>query len=384
MWGSTVNGQPRVKHSPSLGSTPNEAERFNNRTTGPSALPPAVRHAMSAQIISHRSNRFADCLSRVVNRLQPLFGTAELVMPFTCSGTGGMEAAIVNTLVPGQRVLAIRVGVFGDRFAEIAAAFGAEVVDWCIPWGHAADPEELRGKLHRSGTVAAVLVTHSESSTGVINPLEEIARVIHKESDALVVVDAIGSIGAAPMHMDEWGLDVVVTASQKALMSPPGLAIVAASQRVMTICGRKGTNRFYFDFSRMSAAVSDGTTTYTPGMSVIFALDEALGLIEAEGLESVYSRHQRLRDLCRRGVAEAGLQCLATPDVSSPTVTAAILPSGHSAQDVRRRLEVDYGILVSQGRAHLKEQMLRIGHMGWVTEAEVTEVVEAIAMVLSA
>lgn len=355
----------------------------NIRLTGPTPLAPSVQEAASGQMISHRSQNFRNILRDVVTRLKPLFGTAEPPMPFTTSGTGGLEAAVVNTLEPGQRVLAVKVGYFGDRFAEIAQTFGCRVVEWALPWGEGAEPSDLRKKIRESAPLDAVLLTHNETSTGVLNPLEGLAEVIRAESDALILVDGVSSVGAVPIEMDRWGIDVLVTASQKALMAPPGLALVAAGKRAMTNAQKNRIPRYFFDFSRMRAAVDEGTTTYTPALSSIFGLQAALALIEKEGLPAVYSRHQRLSKACRDGLSGLGLQPFAKKGFESPSVTSMLVPTGFSASAVRQRLQDQHATFIAQGRAQWKDSLLRFGHMGWVSQKEIQDLIDAVKAVLS-
>ena len=354
----------------------------NMRITGPTPLPPPVLEALSRQMVSHRSQDFRTCLQRVVHRLKPLFGTKESPMLFTASGTGGMEAMIVNTIEPGQKVLAIRIGMFGDRFAEIARMYGADVIDWKISQGQPATPEELKLELRKAGKIDAVLITHNETTTGVLNPLRDLTAVIREETDALILVDGISSVRATPVLMEEWGVDAVVTASQKALMSPPGLAIIAANQRVQARAARCRAPKYYFDFNRMKDAIAEGTTTYTPAVSSIYGLDAALQMIETEGFENCFERHRKLSEQLRTRLRQIGITCFAKPGFESPSVTAILLPEGHSATTVRSRLEKEHGVFVAQGRKELKERMLRIGHMGWFDEESILGVSEALAACL--
>lgn len=338
---------------------------------------------MTRQPMGHRSDEFRVYIQRIVTRLLPLFGASIPPMLFTTSGTGGLEASIINTVKPGQKVLAVRAGMFGDRFAEIARTFGADVYDLNLPWGQAVDPDELRKHLRSAGPFHAVLLTHNESSTGVLHPIEELARIIHKESNALILVDAVSSVGATPMRMDDWGIDVVVTASQKALMSPPGIAVIAAGRRAFEVAAVSGSRRFFLDFHRMKAAIEDGTTTYTPAISVILGMDAALSLIEKEGLENVYRRHSNIVRKCRRGLTDAGLECFVNDSIASPTITSVLLPMDHPATLVRKQLETEHGVLLSQGRGDWKERMLRIGHMGNVTVEDINHVIVALGQVIS-
>lgn len=354
----------------------------NLRVSGPTPLPESVLEALGEQMVSHRGEEFRHRLRRVVEHLAAVFGTRDgTVLPFTASGTGGLEAAVLNTLAPGDRVLAVRCGHFGDRFAEIAACFGAEVIPLDVPWGRAADPDEVRRTLRATGPVAAVLLTHCETSTGVLNPLPELAAAVHAESEALLLVDGVSSVGAAPVDMDRLGIDVVITASQKALMAPPGLVILAASRRALEVSERHAQSRYYFDFPKMAAAVAEGTTTYTPAMGVVYGLDAALQQIAAEGLDQVFRRHRELAAACRTGLAELGFEGFADPPHASPSVTSVLLPPELSASEVRARLEQEHQVFVAQGRSHLKERVLRVGHMGNVARHHIDHLVAAVAAV---
>jgi aspartate aminotransferase-like enzyme len=358
-------------------------ERVNLRISGPTPLPKAVRQALRRQMVSHRSEDFRAVLRDVLARLRPVFGAERsTVLPFTASGTGGLEAAVVNTVVAGARVLAVRGGYFGERFAEVAGAFGAEVIPFDVEWGRAVDPELLRRKLRESGPVSAVLLTHNETSTGVLNPLAEIAAVVREVSDALLLVDGVSSVGATEIEMDRLGVDVIVAVTQKALMSPPGLTLIAASERALAASRTGGGPRYYFDFGRMASAVAEGTTTYTPAVSSVYGLQTALGLMAAEGLPAVFERHRALSLACRRGLVSLGLRGFADPAHASPAISAFLVPDGLSAGEIRRRLERDRGVLVAQGRAELKDRLLRVGHLGHVSAADITNVVESFASIL--
>lgn len=317
-------------------------------------------------------------------RLARVFGTNTAVLPFTTSGTGGLEAAVVNTVCPGDRVLAISIGYFGDRFASVAEAYGAQVVRWQIPWGRAAGPDELRRTLRKHRDLRAVLLTHNETSTGAANPLSELCQVIRQESAALILVDVVSSLGAMPVDVDRNGIDVAVGVPQKALMAPPGLALISASPRAMDVAKSAAAPRFSLDFGRMATAIAEGTTTYTPPVTVLYGLDAALSRIEAERLPAVYERHERLAAFCRSGVEPLGLRLAASKDCYSPTVTAVRLPEGLPAGLLRQLLEREHSIMVSSARTVWANTHIRIGHMGWVSEAELAEVVTGLETLLRA
>lgn len=350
----------------------------NLRISGPTPLPPQVLQAMGRQVISHRSQEFRECIQGIVKSLRPLFGTQATPLIFTASGTGGLEAAILNTLEPNSTVLAVNAGYFGKRFAEIAYAFGAKLVEWKLPWGKAADPDDLRRMMRLAPRLDAVLITHNESSTGVLSPLSDLATIIRQESDALILVDGVSSVGAIPLEMDAWGIDVIVTASQKALMSPPGLTIIAASSRALAAARQQKLQRYYFDFTRMLIALEEGTTTYTPAVSTVFALGTALEMIRNEGLAAVYNRHKQLAYSCRSGLESLGFMGFADPLHASHTITAVLVGQHQSSNVIRLFLEKNYNIFISQGRSEWKEQVLRIGHMGFVVQEDIDRLLSAI------
>jgi aspartate aminotransferase-like enzyme len=252
-------------------------------------------------MVNHRGRQFADLIKKASERLKVFFQTDNEVMILSTSGTGGMEAAVVNTLSPGDRVLVVSIGSFGDRFASIADTYGAEVVPLTYEWGQAADPADVRRALAQDATIKAVLVTHNETSTGVTNPLEEIAKVV-READRLILVDGVSSLGAVPLDTDGWGLDVVVTGSQKGWMVPPGLAFVAVSERGWKANESAKMPRFYFDLAKHRDMIPSGQTPWTPTVSVFFGLDVALERMAAEGQERIFARHARLSQMVRDGV----------------------------------------------------------------------------------
>ncbi|MCS7477822.1 pyridoxal-phosphate-dependent aminotransferase family protein [Umezawaea endophytica] len=356
--------------------------RVNLRISGPTPLPPEVRAALSTDMVSHRSEAFRAIVREVLPGLGAVFGDPATVLPFTCSGTGGLEAAVVNTLRPGQRVVVVSIGYFGGRLADIARTAGLDVVLVEVPWGRAADPQDLAAALRRTPDVAAVLMTHNETSTGVLNPLPELCAVVREHSDALVVADVVSSVGATPVLMREWGVDVAVGVSQKALMSPPGLALLGVSARALAVAAANPVRRGYFDFTAMAAAVEEGTTTYTPAIPVFYALRVALRMIEDEGWDRVLARHRRLAERCRDGIVDLGLEPAAERAYASPTVTSLSLPGELRASEVRERLAEEHHVLVASGRAKWKESVLRVGHLGHVGDEDVEGVLAALGAVL--
>lgn len=354
-------------------------KRTNIRITGPTPLPPEVELAMIEPVISHRGEAFRIIFREALAGLQHVVGTRSIPMLFSGSGTAGLEAAIVNMTRPGDRVLATVCGQFGRRWRDIARAFGTDLEIVEVPDGTAIAPEQVSQALRRPGRPwEAVLITHNETSTGVANPLHDLVRAIRQESDAMVMVDGTSSVGAMACDMDLIGVDALVTASQKALMAPPGLAIVVASERAHARARANPAARYCFAFDRLVSASKEGTAAFTPCIPAIRGLSVSLLRILEEGLVNVIERTERAACACRDELRSAGLHLFADPFAASPTVTSFLVPSGLDASTVRAQLEVLHGTYVSQGRGDYKHRLLRIGHMGYFTQAEVIECARAI------
>ena len=357
-------------------------ERPNLRIPGPTPVPPDVLKAVARPMVDHRGRHFAELIQRVASRLRDFFQTKDEVLILTTSGTGGMEAAVVNTLSPGDKVLAVSIGAFGDRFAAIAETYGAEVVRLTYEWGQAADPEDVRRALAQDPAIKAVLVIHNETSTGVTNPLKEIARVV-READRLLLVDAISSLGAIPVDTDGWGLDVVVTASQKGWMVPPGLAFISMSEQAWKANESAKMPRFYFDLARHRDMLPKGQTPWTPSVSVFFGLEVALERMASEGLERIFARHARMGQLVREGVKALGLELLCADErFVSDTVTAVKCPQGVEVAALRRLLEEEYDVVLAGGQAKLAGRIFRIAHLGLVDEDDIRDALEALGEAL--
>jgi aspartate aminotransferase-like enzyme len=351
----------------------------NVRLTGPTPMPPAVAAAVGAPVMSHRSAEFRSLQRRVEGRLRTILGCRAAdagVVLLTCSGTGGLEAALVNTLEPGDRVLACPVGLFGERFAAMAEAAGLAVDRWEGRWGEALDPQALADHLAAGPVYQGVLLTHNETSTGVLNPLADLARAVHAHSDALVLVDAVSSAGAVAVDLDDLDLDVVVTASQKALMAPPGVAVVALGPRAVAATYATARPRSYFDLRLALEQADEGTSTFTPCLPAYYGLDVSTSLILDEGLPAVFDRHRRVRDALRQDLAEAHVPLLVPRSSASPTVTSIVVPG--SPDELRRGLRDRHGVVVSGGRGELAASTVRVGHMGHVDVDEVRAVARAI------
>lgn len=354
---------------------------MNLRIPGPTPVPPSTLQAMTRQMIDHRGPAFAELLLSVTARLQRFFQTKNDIIIFPSSGTGAMEAAVVNTLSPGDRVLAVSIGAFGDRFAEIAAAFGADVVKLDFPWGTAADVRVIEDKLRADPSLKAVLVTHNETSTGVTNDLEAISEVVRPHK-ALLIVDAISSIGAIDLQVDNWGCDVVVTGSQKSWMIPPGLSFVSISPTAWEANAKARMPRFYWDFASAKKYLEKGQNPYTPAVSLYYALDESLRLMAEEGLENIIARHKRLGAYCRNGIRKLGLQILPEERYASNIVTAVVPPDGVSVKELRKLLRDEHDVIVAGGQGQLSEKIFRIGHVGYVSQEDLDDVFAALRAVL--
>ena len=352
---------------------------MNLRSPGPTPCPPDVLQAMGRQMIHHRSPAFAEIIARVTDGLKQLFQTQNDVFLLSCSGTGAMEAMVINTLSPGDRVLVVSIGVFGDRFATIAKTYGAQVEKLEFEWGTAADPEAVTQALEKNPSFKAVLVTHNETSTGVTNDLEAIAAAVRRvRPDILLLVDAISSLGSIRCDVDGWDLDVVATGSQKGWMVPPGLAMVSISPRAWEAFERAKMPRFYFDFSKAKEFLAKGQTPWTPAISIFFALDVSLKQLVAEGIDGIVERHQRMADLTRKGMKSLGLELLAEERCASNTVTAVRVPEGIEWPRLYRLLQDEYDTLIEGGQGPLAGKIFRIGHLGWVREQDIRDTIDAL------
>lgn len=352
------------------------------RIPGPTPLPPKVLQAMNRQMINHRGKEFAEILRQVTGRLQALFQTKNDVFVLTASGTGSMEAAVVNTLSPGDPVLALSNGFFGDRFTDIAVAYGAEVTRLTSDWGQPIDPEAVRRALKQNPRFKAVMVVHNETSTGVTNDLEAIARIVKGEFGKLLVVDAVSSIGSIPLPVDAWQCDVVATASQKGWMAPPGIAMVSVSPAAWEAYKQAKCPRFYFDLGKAKSYLESGQTPWTPAVSILYGLDTALQTMLRDGMDSVFRRHQRVGDACRKGIKRLGLQLFADERYASNTVTAIKVPAGVEWSKLSGMLRTEHKVVLAGGQASLSGKIFRIGHLGYVSEGDIQGVMDALAATL--
>ena len=355
----------------------------NLRIPGPTPCPPQILAAASGEMINHRGPEFAELLERLTCGIQPFFGTDQEIMIISASGTGAMEAAIVNTLSVGDRALCVTVGSFGDRFGTIAERYGAEVTRSDIEWGEAATPE-LVAELIKQDEYDALLITHNETSTGVTNPIGAIAAAVREVADPLIIVDAVSSLGSIEMRMDDWGLDAVVTASQKGWLSPPGIAMAALSQRGWEAAKCSTMPSFYFDLTTHHDYAERGQPPWTPALPTMYAMDVALPMLIAEGPEAIYARHHRYASWTRSAAKALGLELLADEQYASDTVTAIKVPDGVTGSAVSKRLREDYDVVIAGGQGKLAASIWRIGHLGYLEESEFVACFSALQQALVA
>ena len=352
--------------------------RQNLRIPGPIPCPSEVMDALTYPMINHRGPEFQELLLSITERLKKVFMTEHDLYIFTSSGTGALEASLTNTLSPGDKVLAVITGSFGQRYADMAEAFGAEVNRLEVEWGTAADPESVAAALDAEPETNAVLVTHNETSTGVTNDLEAISKKVKARPDRLLLVDAISSLGCIPLPADRWGCDVVAAGSQKGLLVPPGLSFITFSPLAWEAQKTATMPRYYFDVAAAQRYFERGQTPYTPVESLFFGLDRALDILLDRGMEEIFSNHAYIANLTRQGIKGLGLQLLADDSCVSNTVTAVRVPEGVDAQALISLLRTEHNVVVAGGLVKLQGKILRIGHMGIVEEEEVTGLMDAL------
>lgn len=353
-------------------------------TPGPTPIPERVKLAMNEPMIAHRSKAFSHLLEDVSKRLMPIFGAKDPVLLVAGTGTSALEAAACNIVEDGDHVVVIVTGAFGERFANICGAFGANVHRLNIEWGKACEPDQLKDFLKTlDAPIKAVFATYCETSTGVLNPIKNLGMMVKQQTDALFIVDGVSCIGAVPVDMEDWEIDILVSGSQKALMLPPGLAFIALNKKAREVIKNCGTKRFYFDLNRYLTSYYEETSTpFTPAVSLIAGSREVCSLIEEEGLENVISRHQLLKEMLRKGLAEIEIPLFVTDEIASPTVTS-IQPSEDSLVPIKQGLQERFGIVIAGGQKHLKGKILRIGHMGYCTTFDVLKVLTGLEMIQS-
>ena len=358
------------------------AEKRYLLTPGPTPVPPEVLAELAKPIIHHRERDFREIYERCLLRLQDVYRTRNDVLMFTTSGTGAFESAVANLTSPGDRQLVLSAGNFGERWAGMVKAFGADLVHARLEWGETPDSDDLRAALADAGEVKVVYLTHSETSTGVVCDVQALAAVA-KEAGALVVVDAVSSLGAVPLETDLWGIDVVVSGSQKALMCPPGVAFASVSPAALAASAGAGSPRYVMDWERTRKGQAKLDAPFTPAVPLVRALDVALGLLLDEGLEVAFDRHARLGRACREGAKAMGLELFSPDEERSAVVTAIRAPDGVDSTEVVKGLRDRFGITIANGQGALKGKIFRIGHIGWFDIFDITTALAAVELVLA-
>jgi aspartate aminotransferase-like enzyme len=351
------------------------------RIPGPTPCPPQALEAMGRQMINHRGGEFGRVLNSITGKLKQAFQTKGDVFVLTASGTGGLEAAIVNTLSPADKVLSISNGAFGERFADIAEQYGAEVSRLNFEWGKPVDLELTEKTLKEDGNIRAVLATHNETSTGMTNNIDEISALV-KKFDRLLLVDAISSLGCIDLPTDNWHCDIVVTASQKGWMVPPGLAMLSVSERAWQAHAKAKMPRYYLDFTKAKDFLQKGQTPWTPAISLFFALNVTLDLMLAEGLHNIFARHARLGQTTRNGVKSLGLSIFPDEEYASNTVTAVNASDKIDVAQLIQILREEHNVILAGGQQKLSGKVFRIGHLGLVYEKDISSVLEALSKAL--
>lgn len=348
---------------------------------GPTPIPERVLAVMSEPIIHHRAPVFSEIMESVRDGLKYLYQTKTEVIMHASSGTGAMEAAIANTLSAGDEVICVRGGKFGERWAEISEAYGVKPINIDVTWGQAVDPKAVADALDANKNVKAVMVQASETSTGVGHPIKEIADIVRKKDDTIFIVDAISALGVIDLPVDDWGLDVVVSGSQKGLMLPPGLAFASVSEKAWEFVKKSNLPKYYFDYAKEKKNLLKNQTAYTPAISLIVGLKEAVNIIKEIGLKKLFARYEQMADATRKAVLGMGLELFA-PDSPSGSITAIMSPPDIDGQAVVKQLRETHGITIAGGQSELKGKIFRIAHMGYVDRYDIIMTLAALEMTL--
>jgi aspartate aminotransferase-like enzyme len=356
-------------------------KKYQLMAPGPTPVPSQVLLAMARPIIHHRTPEYEALFAEVRAGLQRLVQTEQEVIILACSGTGAMEAALANTLSAGDLVAVVQAGKFGERWGEIARAYGLRVIEVTAPFGHTVAPGRVAEALAAHPGIRAVLTQHSETSTGVLHDVRAYAAVT-RARDALLIVDAVSSLGIAPLPMDAWGIDVVVAGSQKGLMLPPGLGLVALSERAWARAAGSTLPKYYFDLAAERSYARRNEAHFTPAVSLVVGLREVLRMLEEEGLDRVFLRHDRLARAARAGCEALGLELFAraTP---SPAVTSVVAPRGIDGEAMVAAYSEGHNITIAGGQGEMKGQLFRLGHMGYVAEFDVIAALAALEQILA-
>jgi aspartate aminotransferase-like enzyme len=355
----------------------------NLRTPGPTPIPDDIVEAMTNPMINHRGPEFGEMIHKATEQLKQVFMTKNDLFILTASGTGALEASIVNTLSPGDRVIAATAGAFGDRFVDMVEAYGADVKRMDFEWGGPIDPDAIRKALNDDPSVKAVLVTHNETSTGVTHPVEDIGKIVKGEFGKLFLVDAVSSLGCIPLPVDAWDCDMVGTASQKGFMIPPGLSFISVSEQAWEAQKTAKMPRFYFDLTMAKRYLETGQTPFTPNISAMYGLSRALDVLLEEGMENVFGRHATIGQFTRDGAKELGLELLVSDEsYASNTVTAIKVPEGVDQKALMGKMRTEHNVVLAGGQGKMSADIFRIGHLGAVAKQDITEVMDALKIVL--
>ena len=344
------------------------------RIPGPSPIPPSVGRAMSQPMIGHRGKETSTMLATIKPKLRKVFGTSQDVTIITGSGTAGLEAAVVNIVQPGDEVLVVVTGAFGERFSKICNTYNITIHQYDVEWGQALNPTDIKRYVQDHPKIKAVFSTYCETSTGILNPIKELAKEVREVSEALIVIDGVSCVGGVETKMDEWGIDLMVTGSQKAFMLPAGLTFIAASERAWKVIETNTQPRFYLDLKRYRDNLLKDTTPFTPALSLLFGLEQVLNLMEEEGLNEVYARHRLMMNMTRAAFKALDIPLLTSDADASPTVTA-IQPVDFDAEAFRKVIKKEFGLSVAGGQQHLSGKIFRIGHMGYCSPADVLQTI---------
>jgi aspartate aminotransferase-like enzyme len=348
---------------------------------GPTQVSPEVLLAMAQPILHHRAPEFVTLLDRVKKDLQWIYQTANDVLILVSSGTGGMEGSVTNFFSPGDKVITVNGGKFGERWTKICKAYGVVAEEIKVEWGHAVDPAQIKALLEKDPTIKGVFATASETSTGVAHPIAEIGEIVKGYPNCLLVVDAVSALGVFDIRTDEWGIDIMVTGSQKALALPPGLAFVSVSNKAWAQGENAKNPRFYFNFKKERDALSKNQTAFTSAVSLVVGLDQSLKMMKEEGLQNVFARCAKLALATREAMKGIGLN-LFPKKCPSDSVTAVEAPEGFDGQQIYKDLRIKYGITAAGGQDQLKGKVFRIANMGYIDTFDVIIAVSAIEMVL--
>ncbi|MBI4051399.1 MAG: alanine--glyoxylate aminotransferase family protein [Elusimicrobia bacterium] len=352
-------------------------------TPGPTPIPPSVLAKLAEPILHHRTVEFGDIFIQVLENLQYVFRTKNPILLQTTSGTGGMESAVANLLSPGDKTVVAAAGAFGNRWTKILKSYGLNPILLEEDWGRAIDPEKFKQILKTEGNnLKAVFLTHTETSTGVVHPIQLLSRLTHEHSDALVVVDSISGLGGQELETDAWDLDVVVSASQKGLMNAPGLAFVSLSEKAQKAMEASKNPRFYWDWRAMKKSIAQKETPYTPSVSLVVAQSEALRLIKQEGIQNIWKKTSNLAGWTREELKKLGFPNF--PQTPCDVLSAGFVPEGADGTELVRRLLKEFRVSIADGQDKLKGRIIRVAHMGYIRQEDIQKGLTALSSCLHA